>query len=171
VGGQPYRVITVCAGNICRSPIAEAVLERAFSQAGLEVDVSSAGTGDWHVGDDANPRALRVLRENGYDLEHEARQFDPEWFEHADLVLALDAQNLADLRRLALRHGVAHDHVRLLRSFDPALGDLRPDDPGLEVPDPYYGPDSGFDEVLAMVEQAAPGVVDFVRHDGCHQDG
>ena len=132
--GQPYRVITVCAGNICRSPIAEAVLERAFSQAGLDVEVSSAGTGDWHVGDDANPRALSVLRENGYDLEHEARQFDPDWFEHADLVLALDAQNLTDLRWLAQRHGVAHDHVRLLRSFDPALADRAPDDPELEVP-------------------------------------
>ena len=157
---SPYRVVTVCTGNICRSPIAEAVLERAFTEAGLSVEVSSAGTGSWHIGDDADPRALRVLARHGYDLQHEARQFDPTWFvdrdSRADLVLALDAGHLSDLKALASGHGVDSDHVLLLRSFDPDAVEL-------DVPDPYYGADSGFDDVLAMIEAAAPGIVEFVR--------
>ena len=157
---SPYRVVVVCTGNICRSPIAEAVLERAFAQAGLVVDVSSAGTGSWHIGDDADPRALKVLALAGYDMQHEARQFDPAWFvdvdSRADLVLALDSSHRRDLQVLASKHGVDSDHVLLLRSFDPDAVDV-------DVPDPYYGADSEFDDVLAMIEAAAPGIVEFVR--------
>ncbi len=157
---SPYRVVVVCTGNICRSPIAEAVLERAFTNAGITVEVSSAGTGSWHIGDDADPRALRVLTQHGYDLQHEARQFDPAWFvdvdARADLVLALDSSHLRDLRALAAKHGADADHVVLLRSFDPDALDF-------DVPDPYYGADSGFYDVLVMIEAAAPGVVAYVR--------
>ncbi|MCX6459066.1 MAG: low molecular weight phosphotyrosine protein phosphatase [Actinobacteria bacterium] len=161
-----YRVVVVCSGNICRSPIAEAVLRGAFDEAGLVVDVSSAGTGGWHAGDPADPRAMRVLEAHGYELVHSARQFDPRWFDDVDLVLALDAENLADLRRLAQRHGLAHAHVRALRSFDPAVSDLPEMSAELDVPDPYYGDDEGFEVVLQIIEAAAPGVVDYARIDG-----
>lgn len=159
----PFRIITVCTGNICRSPIAEAVLTRALDEAGLDCEVSSAGTGGWHVGDDADPRALRVLNEAGYPLTHAARKFEPQWLDDADLVLALDHSHLADLRRLGQRHGIAHDHVRLLRSFDPAMAALDEGDVGLDVEDPYYGPDQGFITMLDQVRAAATGVVQFVR--------
>lgn len=152
--------MAVCAGNICRSPIAEAVLRDAFIEAGLEVEVSSAGTGGWHVGEGAHERSMLVLRESGYDLDHGARQFEAGWLDECDLVLALDRRNLRDLQELAMRHGLDHDHVRLLREFDPmAAGSPS----GLEVPDPYYEDVAAYREVLAMVEASAPGVVEFVR--------
>jgi protein-tyrosine phosphatase len=146
-------------GNICRSPTAEAVLRRRFADAGLgaEVEVDSAGTGGWHVGADADARSRAVFEARGYSLTHGARKFDRSWFEHLDLVLAMDADNLADLRRLAPDDD-ARSAVRLFRSFDPAAvaaGEL-------DVPDPYYGGATGFTDVLDLIEAAADGVVAFV---------
>ena len=136
------RITTVCLGNICRSPIAAAVLAAELTD--LDVEVDSAGTGGWHVGDDADPRALLALRRAGYDLEHRARQVDSQLLADTDLVLAMDAANLRDLQRMGV------DAV-LLRTFDPHA-----DDP--EVPDPYYGTPDDFDEVVAMVRAAVPGL-------------
>jgi protein-tyrosine phosphatase len=155
---SPFRVCLVCMGNICRSPMAEAVLRARLADAGLagRVEVSSAGTGDWHVGDDADPRARAVLTEAGYALEHRARQFRPEWFARYDLVVALDAANLDDLRRLAPDPETAAA-VRLLRAYDPAAEGLP--ESGLGVPDPYYGGADGFPHVLALVEAACEGLV------------
>lgn len=151
-------------GNICRSPMGEAVLRARLDEAGLShaVEVDSAGTGGWHVGDDADPRARRTLARHGYPLDHTARQFDAAWFDDRDLVVAMDADNHRRLVRLAPDDG-ARDRVRMMRSFDPALAHLTPGQPELDVPDPYYGGDSGFDDVLAMLEAAADGVVAHVR--------
>lgn len=153
----PYRVCMVCLGNICRSPIAAVVLAARVAEQALPVLVDSAGTGSWHVGEQADPRARATLRRFGYDGEaHRARQFDPSWFAELDLVLALDQANLADLRRLA-PDPQARDRLHLLRSFDPSS-------PGeLAVPDPYYGDAAGFDETLAVVEAAVAGLVRELR--------
>src|ERR1700683_64572 len=100
----PYRICCVCLGNICRSPMAEVVLREQVSKAGLgdQVLVDSAGTGDWHVGDRMNSKARTQLAQTGYDGEaHRARQFDPSWLPERDLILAMDASNLRDLRALA----------------------------------------------------------------------
>ena len=151
---QPYRVVVVCLGNICRSPTAAAVLRDRLDKAGLsrQVDVDSAGTGDWHVGMPADSRAAEALRRHGYDDTHRARQIQRHDFAEFDLVLAADASNAADLRDLApTPEDVAK--VRLLRSFDPASP------PDAEVPDPYYGA-GGFDEVLEIIEAACDGLVD-----------
>ncbi len=157
VRGLPYRVCLVCLGNICRSPIAAVVLANRVAEARLPVVVDSAGTGSWHVGEPADHRALAALRRGGYDGDaHRARQFHRSWFAERDLVLALDAANLADLRRLA-PDDEARTRVRLLRSFDLEAGD------DLVVPDPYWGDDSDFDEVLALVDRAAEGLVDALR--------
>jgi len=147
-------VCVVCSGNICRSPIGEQVLRSAIADAGLtdKVRVSSAGIGDWHVGQGANHRAVKVLRAAGYTTDHQARQITKGDLADVDLVLAADRGHLRDLRRLT----PDHTKVVLLRSFDPTADDD-------EVPDPYYGPDSGFDEVLAMTEAAAPGVIAEIR--------
>ncbi len=152
-----YRITCVCLGNICRSPMAEAVLRERFAAAGLDVEVDSAGTGAWHVGNDADPRALATLAAAGYDLSHSARRFEPEWLEGSQLVLAMDRDNYEALLALADRHDVPAEHVRLLRSFDPGAA------PTAEVPDPYYGGRDGFTDVLRLIEQAADGVVDHVR--------
>ena len=159
----PRLVVTVCLGNICRSPIAEAVLRAALADAGVDdVEVKSAGTGSWHVGDDADPRTRAVLARRGYSLAHRARAFDPAWFPSAELVLAMDGANLTALRRLA-PDNEARGRVRLLRSFDPALAGLPDDDERLWVDDPYYGGDDGFDRTLDDVLAAVTGVVAFLR--------
>lgn len=147
-------VCFVCSGNICRSPIAEKVFAHELAVAGLAdgVRVTSAGTGGWHVGEPADSRAALLLRAEGYPDDHAARQVDAELLS-ADLLVALDRDHLRTLRRLVPEP----DRVRLLRSFDPNAPE------GAEVPDPYYGADDGFAEVLAMVRAAVPGLLDWVR--------
>jgi len=162
--GRPYRIVAVCLGNICRSPIAEVVLRDRIASAGLgrRVVVESAGTGGWHVGKPADHRAQAVLGAHGYDTEHAARQFDPAWFAEVDLIVGMDYNNVLDVRGMAPEQEAAV-RVRILRSFDPALMHLPEDDPQLEVPDPYYDDAAAFGEVLAMIEDAVDGVVDHVR--------
>ncbi|MZD04256.1 low molecular weight phosphotyrosine protein phosphatase [Streptomyces sp. SID5785] len=157
-----FRVCFVCTGNICRSPMAEHVFRARLREAGLAslVEVDSAGTDGWHEGDGADPRTVRVLREAGYSFEHTARQFHADRFARLDLVVALDASHQRTLRRLAPTPQDA-EKVRLLRSFDP---DADPDTPpGLDVPDPYYGGMSGFEQCLQLVEAAGDGLLDAVR--------
>jgi protein-tyrosine phosphatase len=156
----PYRVCFVCTGNICRSPMAEWVLRARAAEVGLSgaVAVDSAGTGGWHAGDGADPRTVRVLARHGYPSRHVARQFEPDDFSRRDLVVALDGGHLRTLRRWAgeaVRPSTAE--LRLLREFDPAAGPDR-----LDVPDPYYGSPAGFEECLAMVEAAMPGLLSHI---------
>lgn len=145
----------VCTGNICRSPIGEQVLRAAIADAGLDdrVRVSSAGTDGWHEGQGAHHGSVRVLRAAGYpDYEHVARMMTRSELADVDLALAADRGHLADLRAMT----DDPDKVVLLRSFDPDADDD-------EVPDPYYGPDAGFDDVLAMTVAATPGIVEEIR--------
>ena len=149
----PYRIGFVCLGNICRSPMAEVVLTELVDLAGLaaKVEVASCGTGDWHIGHPIDPRAATALLAEGYDPSlHRAKQFDQGWLEQ-DLLLAMDAQNLHDVTD---GRGES-ERVRLFRSFDPVLPD--PADAtqqvDRDVPDPYYGGEEGFAEVVAMVER------------------
>ncbi|MGH3412662.1 MAG: low molecular weight protein-tyrosine-phosphatase [Marmoricola sp.] len=147
---RPYRVGLVCLGNICRSPMAAAVLDRKLRDAGLadRVEVSSAGTGDWHVGEPMDRRAAATLVAAGYDSGgHRAQQVSPGWLDR-DLLLTMDATNRADV--LALR--VAPERVLPFRAFDPAAGDCADD---LEVPDPWYGGPDGFEGVLTIVERTS----------------
>lgn len=148
-----YRISVICLGNICRSPMADVVLNARVADAGLDdrVTVVSAGTGDWHAGDPMDRRAAALLTSQGYDASrHRAQQVLAQWLDEHDLVLAMDADNLADLRALA---GSATDGERLR-----AFRDFDPDGPG-DVPDPYYGGDAGFRNVLAMVERTADEIV------------
>ncbi|MFJ3724615.1 low molecular weight protein-tyrosine-phosphatase [Streptomyces sp. NPDC090045] len=153
-----YRVCFVCTGNICRSPMAESVFRAHVARAGLDdlVEVDSAGTGGWHEGDGADPRTVAVLEAAGYEQDHRARQFRSSWFDRLDLVIALDAGHLRDLRALAPTPQDAAK-IRLLRSYDPAAA------AETDVPDPYYGSLDGFEECLELVEAASPGLLDAVR--------
>ncbi|GES30734.1 low molecular weight protein-tyrosine-phosphatase [Streptomyces angustmyceticus] len=172
----PFRICFVCTGNICRSPMAESVFRARLAEDGLDglVEVDSAGTGGWHEGDGADPRTVAVLCAGGYESVHSARQFHASWFAHLDLVIALDSGHLRELRGLA---PTAEDaaKVRLLRSYytgptadaGPGQESGRTSAPdlidGLDVPDPYYGDVTGFEECLEMIEEASDGLLAAVR--------
>lgn len=148
---QPFRVVFVCTGNICRSPMAEIVFREIADIAGLgdRVLSRSAGTGDWHVGERADQRTLVALERRGYDgSRHRARQFTHEAFVDNDLVVALDRSHARILRNWAHSEDDA-DKIALLLSFDPAAHGV------LDVPDPYYADPGKFDEVLGMIESAS----------------
>ena len=147
---QPFRVCFVCAGNICRSPMAEIVFQHLVHQAGLSryVETMSAGTGDWHVGEQADARTVQALRKSGYDgARHRAKQFNPDWFDQLDLVVALDRTHDRVLRAWAPTE-TDRGKVALLLSFD------RNQSAMTDVPDPYYAGDEMFDRVLGMIEGA-----------------
>ncbi|MBL1074421.1 low molecular weight phosphotyrosine protein phosphatase [Nocardia sp. 2] len=146
-------VTFVCTGNICRSPMAEKIFAAHLERAGLadRVRVSSAGTGSWHVGDEADSRTTETLLRHGYPVGHVAAVVGDDHLD-ADLVVALDTGHERDLARL----GVPSDRRRLLRSFDPYAD-------GRNVPDPYYGGISDFELVRAQIEAAVPGLLEWVR--------
>ena len=157
--GAPKRVLTVCLGNICRSPTAEAALVEAASAAGLPLEVDSAGTGDWHLGHPPNPEMRAAAAEDGLELRGTAQKVDARLLAWADLVLVMDRSNLADVRRLAESEGI-DTPVVLFRSFDPELpertdGGYAPD----EVPDPYGGASDGFEEVVRICRRTARSLV------------
>jgi protein-tyrosine phosphatase len=147
-------------GNICRSPTAEGVMRSLVREAGLEdaIEIDSAGTGGWHVGDPPDRRATAAASGRGITLEGAARQVRAEDFAHYDLLLAADRQNREDLLAVA-PDAAAREKVRLLRSFDPASDGAA----DLDVPDPYYGGPDGFERVLDLVEAACRGLLEEIR--------
>ena len=154
------RVLFVCLGNICRSPTAEGVFRHQVREAGLEdrIEIDSAGTGGWHVGAPPDERATAAAKRRGIVLEGAARQVSAADFDDYDLLLVADRENHAELLRRAPDDG-ARAKVRYFREFDPeakARGDL-------EVPDPYYGGERGFEDVLDMVEAASRGLLAELR--------
>ena len=154
---RPPVVLAVCLGNICRSPTAEAALREAAEAAGMEVTIRSAGTGGWHVGHPPDERMRRAAAEDGLHLSGTADRVTPTELAEADLVLAMDRSNLADLQELARQAGV-DARIHLYREFDPEAGDG-----DLDVPDPYYGGPDGFAEVVDMVRRTAPEVLARLR--------
>lgn len=153
---RPLRVEVTCLGNICRSPMAHVVLEQRLADAGLadDVVVTSSGTGGWHEGEPMDERAATALTAAGYDpSRHRARTFTTDTYAEADLMLAMDARNHADMTELAPTVADA-ERVRMFRSFDP---EAAPGDE--EVEDPWYGGAEGFQQVLAMVERTSDAVV------------
>lgn len=149
------RILLVCLGNICRSPTVEAALHEALADAGLDgrVEVDSAGTGDWHIGQPPDRRMTAAAAEVGLRLFGQARVIQREDFDRYDLILVMDRQNLRDVQALAPSPDV-RAKVRLFREFDPSAD-------GLEVPDPYYGGADGFRRVVTI---ARDGARSLVRH-------
>lgn len=157
VTGEKKRILMICMGNICRSPTAEGVLRHLVEQHGLSslIEVESAGTHGYHVGESPDRRAQQAALKRGYDLSAlRARKVTREDFEKFDLVLAMDRENLANL--LEICPPSERLKVRLFLSY---AEDADVD----EVPDPYYGGPAGFERVLDLVERAAQGVIKVVR--------
>ena len=162
---QPYRVMTVCTGNICRSPMAQVVLADRFERAGLGhlVEVDSTGVSDEEAGRPIDPRARRVLAGSGYELPaHAARRVRRDDLAGRDLVLPMTAAHARALRVLVGGEDHVADRVRMLRAFDPAAPTGGPEHL-LDVDDPWYGDQAGFEVTLAEIEAAADGVVEHVR--------
>ncbi|MBV8964791.1 MAG: low molecular weight phosphotyrosine protein phosphatase [Mycobacteriaceae bacterium] len=151
---DPLHVTFVCTGNICRSPMAEKMFAHQIRERGLDsrVRVTSAGTGDWHAGCEADERAGRVLRAHGYPTAHRAAQLNTDHL-RADLLVALGRNHARMLAHL----GVPSERIRLLRSFDPRSGAHV-----LDVEDPYYGAHTDFEETYLVIEASLPGLHDWV---------
>ncbi|MBL8744856.1 MAG: low molecular weight phosphotyrosine protein phosphatase [Phycisphaerae bacterium] len=157
---MPTGVLFVCLGNICRSPIAEGVFLHLARERNLvdQVRVESAGIGGWHVGEPPDRRAQAASQRRGIQLLSRAKQVDAaRYFDPArggfDRLIAMDRAN----RDALLRLGAPRDRLHLLRAFDPRLADAP--DHLLDVPDPYYGGDEGFDEVFTMIRDACDGLL------------
>jgi protein-tyrosine phosphatase len=151
------RVLFVCLGNICRSPTAEGVLRHLLRQSApeLAVEVDSAGTADYHIGEPPDSRSQRAALSRGIDLSTlRARQVAPRDFVHFDLMLAMDRQNLRALE--AMRPAGSRARIRLFLEYAANIGRL-------EVPDPYYGDASGFEEVLDLCTAAARGLIEALH--------
>ena len=153
--GGPVKVVFVCWGNICRSPIAERVAERAAADAGLSgVEFTSAATSREEIGAPIDPRAQQVLHAHGYRTGgHSAHQITAAEIADADLVIAAEPLHVDRMLRIA----PDADNIALLSAYDPAA------EPGSGLPDPWYGGPEGFEDTLAAVEAAMPGVLDEVR--------
>jgi protein-tyrosine phosphatase len=151
------KILAVCAGNICRSPAAEAAIREAAIEAGVEVQTDSAGTGTWHIGQPPHPEGVAAGARAGLIVEGRARKVTQADFDRFDIILAMDRANLRDLHEMAPSLE-AQARTRLFRTYDPtATSD--------EVPDPWGGPESGYDETVRIVRAAAAGLVsEILQH-------
>lgn len=155
---EPIGVLFVCLGNICRSPLAEAVFRGLVKKAGLEhaFVIDSAGTSDYHEGSPADHRTILVARKRGIELTGRSRPITEDDIEEFDYIVVMDASNLRDVQQLA---GSVRPDARIhrLREFDPESGG------DLDVPDPYFGGEKGFVKVQKMVERASAGLLAHLR--------
>jgi len=155
------RILAVCAGNICRSPAAEAAIAAAAAAAGIEVLVDSAGTGAWSIGNPPHPQAVAAGARAGLTIDGRARRINSLDFDRFDVIVVMDRANLRDV--LAMAPDLEHRaKVRLFRTFDPETDSD-------EVPDPYGGSDAGYDATISQVKAAAAGLVAALRSGGMEQ--
>ena len=166
--GKTLKVMFVCLGNICRSPLAEGVFRHHVENAGLAecFDIASSGTGHWHVGHRADDRMCKTAHGFGVSLDsHRAQQFDYTHFEEFDHIFVMDKSNLNDVLYLDRKERFS-GKVRLFREFDPHPGDY-------QVPDPYYGGPDGFDNVYDIVDRTSRRILELLvaehRLDSCRQ--
>lgn len=149
-------ILFVCLGNICRSPLAEAVFADLVLREGLAstIVVDSAGTADYHEGEAADPRSRACARRHGLEITHRARGLRDTDYHRFDLLVAMDESNAAELRRRA-PNAEARKKVRLFRTWDPS-------GPG-EIPDPYYGGDEDFEQVWHLCDRSAPRLLEELK--------
>lgn len=146
---NPYKICFVCLGNICRSPTAEGIFQHLVNERGLQpyFFIDSSGTSAFHIGEPANSKSQWVASQHGVKLHSKARKFDAADFDEFDLILAMDTENLSNIRRLD-KNGNHSDKIKLVREFDPRRDDEN-------VPDPYYGGMEGFKNVFDVLKRSS----------------
>lgn len=151
---NPYKIVFVCLGNICRSPTAEGILQHLVKERGLDpyFYIDSAGTSAYHIGEPANSKSRQVAERHGVKLQSRARKFEPEDLEEFDLILAMDRENYDNLKQLDQNDRFS-DKIVLMRDFDPQPGDG-------EVPDPYFGGMDGFQNVFEILRRSSKALLD-----------
>lgn len=156
---RPLRVLMVCLGNICRSPMARWVLMEQARNRGIlhRLEIDSCGTGDWHSGENADPRSAACAARHGLDTTHTARQYRSRDGANFDHILVMDRNNLRDV----IAMGAPKHKVQLLRSFDPTLAGTH--ESAWEVPDPYYGGEQGFEQMYQMIRRGCEGFLDSLN--------
>jgi protein-tyrosine phosphatase len=149
---KEFRILMVCLGNICRSPMAEGIMRKKTTELDLPVRIDSAGTGGWHAGENPDRRAIKAMQQHHIDISKlQARQFQKEDFDKFDLILAMDESNLADILQLA-SHPEQRDKVKLILKYTDGRS-------GFSVPDPWYGDQDGFEKVYRLLEKACDQVI------------
>ncbi|MGB3465834.1 MAG: low molecular weight protein-tyrosine-phosphatase [Cyclobacteriaceae bacterium] len=150
------KVLFVCLGNICRSPLAEAIFDHQIKEQGLENSFSSdsCGTGGYHIGADPDHRSQLVAKQHGVSMKHAARKFQKSDYEAFDYIIPMDQQNYEDIVSAT---GHAHDGLMLMRKFDPDAENSE------DVPDPYFGGQDGFEEVYQMLDRSNVSFISFLR--------
>jgi protein-tyrosine phosphatase len=154
---KKVRVLFVCLGNICRSPLGAAILKKKVAEKGMEsyVEVDSCGTSNYHIGDNADPRTLASAARHGVPMQHCARQLTAQDLETFDFVFAMDKSNYHNILRLAKGRDVT-EKVKLMREFDPLSK-------GGEVPDPYHGDENDFQEVYDILERSTENFLSYLQ--------
>lgn len=151
---SPFKIVFVCLGNICRSPTAEGIFQNLVNDRGLQsyFYVESAGTSAYHIGEPANSKSRKTANEHGIELRSRARRFDSDDLKEFDLIVAMDRENLANIKSIDKTES-NNDKIVLLREYDPKPGDG-------EVPDPYYGGMNGFQNVFNIVMRSCEKLLD-----------
>lgn len=159
----PMRILMVCLGNICRSPLAEAILQHKAQEAGLVWEVDSAGTNGYHIGEAPHPLSQKIARKHGLDIGRQrARKFVGDDFQRFDRIYAMAEDVLDEMRRIAGRKFDAGKADLLMHEVDPSKD--------IDVPDPWSGPESGYEEAYAMMDEACEKIVERWLENGVVED-
>jgi protein-tyrosine phosphatase len=155
---NPIRIMFVCLGNICRSPLAEAILKHKVKSLGLEnqFEIQSSGTADYHVGEDPDPRTLQVAKERGVSIDHKGQQFKRYQLEDFDYIIVMDAQNLLEVTRVAGYHS---NKMIKMRYYDPGHQNEN-------VPDPWYGSFEDFEDCFDLLDRCCDQLLNNLINKG-----